>query len=331
MVKFCEREVWVDYAKAILIFLMVLGHTPGTTGLPREFIYAFHMPAFFIISGYLYKSHSWKRTFKSFFIPVLFFSFIQLCYEELVHFVKGDLSFVEVLSKVPPPFIMINRGEYISLFTGFWFIFTLFCCRLMLGDIKCLKGFQKYGLFVSAIFVVYMCVEPIFVDSPLIQDLNVYRVIPCFPFMLLGVKLKEYGIAEKLSNMSWKIIFLFLLIYIPLVHINATPDIFINKYGLSYLLFFPLALIGSMLLFAICMKFKSSKMVVMFSMGTLLILGLHRMIVTIGGKIVVYIFNIDGNIPFVFSIILALVAMIFCYPFILLCNKRCPELLGKSK
>jgi fucose 4-O-acetylase-like acetyltransferase len=57
-----ERVIWLDYAKGIGIFLVVLGHTlRGLVGsaLPNsalleaidQWIYAFHMPLFFFISG----------------------------------------------------------------------------------------------------------------------------------------------------------------------------------------------------------------------------------------------------------------------------------------
>lgn len=42
-----KREIWIDYAKTILIFLMVLGHN-SLPCIESKLIYAFHMPAFFI-------------------------------------------------------------------------------------------------------------------------------------------------------------------------------------------------------------------------------------------------------------------------------------------
>ena len=65
-------ELWVDVSKTILIFVMVVGHCNPHLWV-RTLIYGCHMPAFFIISGYLYKSHDWKKTTKSFFIPIVFF------------------------------------------------------------------------------------------------------------------------------------------------------------------------------------------------------------------------------------------------------------------
>ena len=45
-----QRVLWIDWIKIIGIYLIVLGHmsAPG-----NDFIYVFHVPLFFITSGYL--------------------------------------------------------------------------------------------------------------------------------------------------------------------------------------------------------------------------------------------------------------------------------------
>ena len=45
-----NRNRWLDIAKGIAIILMVAGHTP-IPSVMSHFIYAFHMPLFFISSG----------------------------------------------------------------------------------------------------------------------------------------------------------------------------------------------------------------------------------------------------------------------------------------
>lgn len=47
-----ERIVWIDWAKSICIFLMVVGHWTQNDNV-LLFIYSFHMPALFIVSGTL--------------------------------------------------------------------------------------------------------------------------------------------------------------------------------------------------------------------------------------------------------------------------------------
>lgn len=43
-----NRFQWIDIAKGLLIMLVVTGHS----GIDAKYIFWFHMPAFFIISGF---------------------------------------------------------------------------------------------------------------------------------------------------------------------------------------------------------------------------------------------------------------------------------------
>ena len=48
------RFDWVDTAKGLGIILVVIAHV-WTKGPVRDFIYSFHMPLFFLLSGYMSK------------------------------------------------------------------------------------------------------------------------------------------------------------------------------------------------------------------------------------------------------------------------------------
>lgn len=51
-----NRIIYLDYAKVICAFLVVFGHLfEGGTPI-RNFIYCFHMPFFFLVSGMLDKN-----------------------------------------------------------------------------------------------------------------------------------------------------------------------------------------------------------------------------------------------------------------------------------
>ena len=46
-----QRKIWVDWAKVLGMYTIIYGHCfPETMS---NFIYAFNVPVFFIISGYL--------------------------------------------------------------------------------------------------------------------------------------------------------------------------------------------------------------------------------------------------------------------------------------
>ncbi len=50
-----KRIEWIDITRGITIFLVVLGHSVAAQSSTAYFIYNFHMPLFFILSGYGFK------------------------------------------------------------------------------------------------------------------------------------------------------------------------------------------------------------------------------------------------------------------------------------
>lgn len=54
-----KRLDWLDIAKGIAIFLVVVGHTVDH-GTIRHLIFSFHMPLFFILAGFTLRPKPWK-------------------------------------------------------------------------------------------------------------------------------------------------------------------------------------------------------------------------------------------------------------------------------
>lgn len=69
------RYVWLDYSKVLCIAGVVYGHC--VADVLSSYIFLFHVPIFFIISGILYRPKRYIDTLKSLFVPVLLFS---VCY-----------------------------------------------------------------------------------------------------------------------------------------------------------------------------------------------------------------------------------------------------------
>lgn len=89
-----KKELWVDIAKGLGIIAVVLGHS-GSKLTP--YLYWFHMPAFFILSGYLFKPLSSYgavkdyafRKAKRFFLPYLAFLITVILMERYVRYRHG--------------------------------------------------------------------------------------------------------------------------------------------------------------------------------------------------------------------------------------------------
>ena len=50
------RSNWIDYVKCLAILAVVVGHTYSIGNPIHSFAYSFHIPLFFIVSGYLAKA-----------------------------------------------------------------------------------------------------------------------------------------------------------------------------------------------------------------------------------------------------------------------------------
>lgn len=77
------RVVELDVLKSILIISVVIGHTDTGIALLNQIIYWFHMPCFFIISGFLYKERAEmsiveyiKVLFSKYLIPYFVFYYL---------------------------------------------------------------------------------------------------------------------------------------------------------------------------------------------------------------------------------------------------------------
>lgn len=83
------RKNWIDWCKAFALYLVVLGHFSPVDNLTL-WLYTFHIPLFFIISGYLCskKEMSFKATLahnaKILLIPYAFFVSLSWCIELII-------------------------------------------------------------------------------------------------------------------------------------------------------------------------------------------------------------------------------------------------------
>lgn len=146
-----SRIEWVDVAKGLGIFLVVLGHMPMIPEMIRLWIFSFHMPLFYFISGYLFKDKSVKLPFwvivkkkaKGLLIPYCLYSAVFILTDFLL--LAGGLphmlySFERFLS---------GQGGYDIL----WFLFSLFVVEALFSFIYKYSG--KYWKIIVLLLV--MC------------------------------------------------------------------------------------------------------------------------------------------------------------------------------
>jgi fucose 4-O-acetylase-like acetyltransferase len=127
-----RRVEWVDAAKGVGILFVIAGHV-WWRGPVRDAIYSFHMPLFFLLSGYMVKPQSTilliGKQMRSLLVPFVAFSLILIA---------ADLS-IESMRGVRPIFtgfgagmktIVLHTESLRGPFTILWFIPCLFFARI---------------------------------------------------------------------------------------------------------------------------------------------------------------------------------------------------------
>ena len=92
------RIYWVDALRFIAIFLVYIGHLGPNAGRIYSFVYLFHVPLFFFISGMFFKSGNGiigntKSAFKKLMIPYFIYSLASLVVYTL--FLQKDVTSVQ--------------------------------------------------------------------------------------------------------------------------------------------------------------------------------------------------------------------------------------------
>jgi len=135
------RLEYADYAKAVAIFLVVLGHTNGAYVAGRDwmyldFCYAFHMPLFFMLSGFFirpkasYSRAGWRRFLAQNFLALM-----------VPYFIWG----VIYMPFSYPNLGRLAYGSWLQLraagtLTSLWFLPVMFVGRVLCEGVLTLAG-----------------------------------------------------------------------------------------------------------------------------------------------------------------------------------------------
>lgn len=207
---------WVNNLKVIGIIAVVLGHIASPLG---TFIYSWHMPLFFIISGFFINIESDCKTFlfknfKRLLIPYFIFCFIGIFVEEF----KRELlnrDPLDIINTIKNMFLFMDSGALSGHYGQvLWFLPTLFFSKIMFFLL--MKFIRNTFLILLLCFVLFVLSFHLELFFSLDESMNV--VI----FILIGFYI--YRIPDKfiffISFLS--MVFVFTILYfgnIPILDI----------------------------------------------------------------------------------------------------------------
>lgn len=343
-----NRIDWIDICKAIAIYIMVLGHV-GVSKNVDIIIHAFHMPIFFIISGYCFNekknNNIWNYLKKSFFrliIPYFIFGIVLYGLSDLILYFLNRRE--EILSIKNLIYQLIFNTKTGSFGVIQWFLTCLFFTQINFCIICkiCKNSKIKYFIILSIYSILaYLYPKFIKIRLPFALDCSFMSVV----FYGLGWSFKKLNIEKFRKILKNHIFLIFLiccllvLIGISLVKLNNYVNMRNIVYGNYFLFLFNsiyysfLLIVFSNLLDIVLKKTYIKKFFLCVGKNTLSILLLNQFVKFIFYLIILkYIEKISINFQIYFvNIIISYIIIIVCILFSIIIKKYCPYVLGEFK
>lgn len=305
-----SRLDYMDLAKGIGILAVILGHVYKNTVF-GTLLYSFHLPLFFLISGYFfhYIPDFWvflKKKLRNYLIPYagcsLFLAAFYFVYS------KGDLTSTgELLLK----FVVQKR------YSTLWFLAALLLAEILFWFVCrfCEKNLKLLVFLCVSISVVFMLFDNI-TGISLYWNLDTAFIV--LLYLSVGYALKEKGLLSRLTAARHKTAWLFCLLLSSLsfTGINIllrfdTLEMFRCHYGCIPLTT-AAAITGSLFVILLCSCF-SCKILTFLGQNTFPFFAFHQDIGMVAAHWILWKFSISGWIYAPATFILAMVICTLIY------------------
>ena len=228
-----KRIEWLDLAKGMAIFLMVCGHTSIPSSI-SNWIWSFHMPLFFIVSGMLFfpkRTPSFiafvKKRCRTLLLPWIVFTIVTICYS-------------------PTESLRLLSGCH-NLF-ALWFLPVLFLTELIGYYIVKIRSWGRL-IFAILLATIGFIMDRYRVNLPFDIEVSLYASL----FYVVGYISREKIIR---TESKWLMIVLLLGLNVLLSQMLPRTDMASNQCG-WYCINAVNAMIGTMAFFLLAKKMEN--------------------------------------------------------------------------
>ncbi len=200
-----KRLGFIDLAKAIAFMMVVCGHTFVPGSRLRAIIYSFHMPLFFILAGYTFRTKSQKTAVvtsaKRLLLPyALAYTTVTVIPSVLIW--TQERRFAKLISLLKSFVYTTGDGHVIESTGAFWFLVALFFSRIIFNAL--LLVLEKHdastlvqGIVCGAVATLSYVLGGVFtIWLPMALDIALMGVF----FMWSGYAMRQTGIVERKMN-----------------------------------------------------------------------------------------------------------------------------------
>ena len=226
-----KRIEYIDAAKGLAMILVVVGHCHWKGHLAGSLIYSFHMPLFFIISGFFLKQVSLRqsiaRSAMNYLRPYLITCGILLVISLVTTWLKGTDLLEDVWKCAKTAFYGGKCAGCKGHFIGpLWFLVGLFWATVTYTFLRKqlrepYRSFVVWGLFFAAILSYRKWQLPLCLQSGMAAVVYIW----------IGDLIRTHDLLRKFGDLKPIYKVLFLLIWLLSVHFLGAMDLAKCNYG----------------------------------------------------------------------------------------------------
>ena len=277
------RVEWIDKAKGIGILLVILGHTFCPESI-SFWLYSFHIPLFFFLSGYVFKIKTLnfptfvKNKITSLLIPAFFMEIIIIIYSYVESLIFNTNYSINLLSRILGIFIQ-RRGGVLSF--GPWFLICLFTVQILMyfllkyfrSDLKLLS----VGVICSLLGYAYCSLIGIIL--PWTVDVSLIAIL----FFIIGYLIKKNEFKfETLFKLKYLWTYAFISLSITFIQYFqgfTKIDMYANKYS-EYVFFIIGSLSGILIIITLVKNLSLVGELIHIGKSSLVYYSLHGLILS---------------------------------------------------
>lgn len=324
---------WVTLAKFLGLYLMILGHMKLLDENSTMFVFSFHMPLFFILSGMFSKNRTFSDTLRNVWqkllYPFVIMTLLVISVQTIL-WIKNRYAFTDLVPYIVGSFVSPGKSfsEFSPLCIFLWFLLALAEVKLIANQ---LKRPWHWILAISICIMAALALDKFSQPLPFAFD----SVVLSLPFYGIGkftrnVFLKDL---DTRSNVFLAIVFGVFITF--LFQHNGKVDINNGTWGNNLILFFLNGFIGT----AFIVYTAKSLSTLSHLMGGVKMLTYKFITKWVAGSILVIAFSaritgiVKGILPSLCNsnmggIIIGIIVVILMFPLILFFQKFFPKALG---
>lgn len=366
-----KRLLFIDMARLYGVALVYYGHFiesymkagSSAAAMHYKFIYSFHMPLFFLLSGYIAKKHvgntsfqAWlKQQMASRLVPYLFLSLLLIIPTFWITGFTVGLSLPSVEGYVKGIGATILAGfPYFNIPT--WFLICLFVVeifhyvtsRFLSSNARILVIALGFYIFGSLLAWNAGFMRPTNILSPHGKIYPYFMILEAFTgyaIYLIGVYLRRNNVLAGSASPLILAVSSFTCLVLVFLTFDLNKGMFLIPFYDAVILvasshgnpiLFPLtAVLGSLLIVIIAKMTTRIRFLCYLGGNTVVIFGLNGVFYhLVNDRLASYLILLHGNDGiniFLCGLAVSLVSMSLTVPFVFFFNRFCPQLIGKPK